>query len=164
MALVICKEIDLLPYNTKRVYKWIHTVLKRNKNSFDDMNASVEQTLNEYINENWNNILQIKSTDDLRKQGAGNGLDQLVVPDALPRGALVARYETDTKRAYLLPKPLRIWCGAQQINYASFVQDLMEKLKGKKDKIRLGKGTHMRLPSTDVISVDCSGVDFDVED
>ena len=161
-ALVICRHIDLLPYNTKKVYKWIHTVLKRNKNTFSDMNASVEQTLNDYINENWNNILQIKSTDDLRKQN--NGLNQLVVPDALPRGALVARYETDTKRVYLLPKPLRIWCGAQQINYASFVQDLVDKLKGKKDKIRLGKGTHMRLPSTDVISVDCSGVDFDAED
>ena len=161
-ALVICKEIDLLPYNTKKVYKWIHTVLKRNKNSFDDMNASVEQTLNEYITENWNNILQIKSTDDLRKQN--NGLDQLVVPDALPRGALVARYETDTKRAFLLPKPLRIWCGAQQINYSSLVQDLMKKLKGKKVKMRLGKGTHMQLPSIDVISVDCSGVGFDTED
>ena len=86
-ALVICRHIDLLPYNTKKVYKWIHTVLKRNKNTFSDMNASVEQTLNDYINENWNNILQIKSTDDLRKQN--NGLDQLVVPDALPRGALV---------------------------------------------------------------------------
>ena len=124
------------------------------------MGASVEQILNDYINEHWVNILQIKSTDDLRKQD-NNGLDVLVVPDATPRGRLVARYETDLKRAYLLPKPLRKWCTAQQINYTSFVQDLMEKLNGKKVKMRLCKGTHMKLPSTDVISVDCSKIDLE---
>ena len=162
-ALILCNKIGLLPYDSKPVYKWILEVLKKNKKASNDMNESVEQLLNDYINENWNNILQIKSTDDLRK-AQNNGLNQLIVPDALPRGALVARYETDTKRAYLVPKFLRTWCGAQQINYASFIQDLTDKLGAKRTKMRLGKGTHMQLPSTDVISVDCSSVDVDAED
>ena len=162
-ALILCNKIGLLPYDSKPVYKWILEVLKKNKNASNDMNESVEQLLNDYINENWNNILQIKSTDDLRK-AQNNGLNQLIVPDALPRGALVARYETDTKRAFLVPKFLRTWCGAQQINYASFLQDLTDKLGAKRTKMRLGKGTHMQLPSTDVISVDCSSVDVDAED
>ena len=95
----------------------------------------------------------------MRRQD-NNGLDVLVVPDATPRGRLVARYETDLKRAYLLPKPLRKWCIAQQINYSSFVQELMESLNGKKMKMRLSKGTQMNLPPTDVILVDCSNMEI----
>ena len=159
-ALAICNEIDLLPYNAKSVYKWIGRVLRFNKENSDNMGASVEQILNDYINEHWVNILQIRSTDDLRKQ-SNDGLDVLVVPEATPRGKLVARYETDLKLAYLIPKPLRKWCTAQQINYTSFVQDLMDKLNGRKTKVRLGKGTQMNLPSTDVIVVDCSKIDLE---
>ena len=80
----------------------------------------------------------------------------MIIPEAVPRGKLVARYETDLKRAYLLPKPLKSWCGDQQINYNSFVHDLTTKLNAKRSKIRLSKGTHMNLPPADVIVVDCS--------
>ena len=57
------------------------------------------------------------------------------------------------KKAYLLPKPLKEWCGKQQINFTSFYDDLNKKLGAKKSKIRLSKGTHMDLPPTDVIVV-----------
>ncbi len=77
-------------------------------------------------------------------------------PESLPRGKLVARYETDLKRAYLIPKPLKSWCGEQQINYTSFVHDLTTKLGAKNITMRLSKGTHMNLPVTRVIVVDCS--------
>ena len=158
-ALYLCNQLDLLPYDPKPVYKWIGSVLRFNKDSSNSMDTSAEQILNDYINEHWVNILQIRSTDDLRRQD-NNGLDVLVVPDATPRGRLVARYETDLKRAYLLPKPLRKWCIAQQINYSSFVQELMESLNGKKMKMRLSKGTQMNLPPTDVILVDCSNMEI----
>jgi hypothetical protein len=98
-------------------------------------------------------VLWIKSTDDLRKQ---TDKEQVIIPEALPRGKLVARYETDLKRAYLVPKPLKVWCGDQQINYNSFVHDLQHKLGARKSKMRLSKGTHMNLPPTHVIIVDCS--------
>ena len=88
-------------------------------------------------------------------------MDSLIVPEALPRGQMVARYETDLKRAYLLPKPLRVWCGEQQINYASFVEDLQKKLGATKIKMRLSKGTHMQLPPTTVLAVKC---DLEVDD
>ena len=152
-ALIICRKLGLLEYDTKPVYKWILHVLKLNKNTVSDMSDSAEQTLNDYMNEHWGNVLWIKSTDDLRKQN-NNGLDTLVVPDANPRVRLVARYETDIKRAYLVPKPLKEWCGRQQINYSSFVDNLKTNMKATKSKVRLSRGTHMRLPPTDVIIVD----------
>jgi hypothetical protein len=66
------------------------------------------------------------------------------------------RYETDLKRAYLIPKPLKAWCGQQQIDYTSFMQDLRTKLGATNTTMRLSKGTHMNLPVTRVIAVDCS--------
>ena len=117
------------------------------------MRASVEAILNDYINEHWSNVLWIKSTDDLRKQS--DGQNSIIIPEALPRGKLVARYETDLKLAYLVPKPLKAWCGRQQINYSAFINDLKNKMKATKSKVRLSKGTHMDLPPTDVIVVNC---------
>ena len=105
--------------------------------------------------ENINNILQIKSTDDLRKQGNNNGLDTLVIPDATPKARLVGRYETDINRAYLIPKYLKSWCARQQLSYGSFLEDLIKDLGAKRGKIRLTKGTHFNMPPSDVLIVDC---------
>jgi hypothetical protein len=84
----------------------------------------------------------------------------VVVPEVMPKGKLVARYETDVKKMYLIPKPLKEWCGKQQINYSSFIDELKEKAEGHRDKVRLGKGTNIVLPSSWVFVVNC---DIDVE-
>lgn len=152
---VLAAQAGLLSYDTKGLFHWaINTLLSENKRTSSDMVASVEDTLNDYINEHWGNFLWIKSTEDLRGKH-GNGLDTITVPEALPKGKLVGRYETDVKRVFLVPKFLKAWCGDQQINYSAFVQELITKMKGKKMKARLAKGTHMNLPATDVIMVEC---------
>ena len=155
VGLILAKRIGLIEYNMGNIFRWAIALLKQNKIYTSDMSMSAEETLNDYIHEHWSNVLWIKSTDDLRKQN-NNGLDSLIVPEALPKGKLVARYETDLKIAYLIPKPLRIWCGEQQINYTAFLQDLNTNMGAKKMKMRLSKGTHMQLPPTDVIVVSCS--------
>jgi hypothetical protein len=154
-GIMIAKQLGLVDYDSKKVYQWGISQLLENKRQVSDMNISVEEILNDFIHEHWSNVLWIKSTDDLRKQQDIDN-DSLIIPEAVPRGKLVARYETDLKRAYLLPKPLKTWCGEQQINYNSFVHDLTTKLNAKRSKIRLSKGTHMNLPPADVIVVDCS--------
>ena len=154
-GIILAKRAGLLDYDTKKIFKFVEWMLKLNLKYVADMSLKAQDILNDYINEHWNNVLWIKSTDDLRKS-QGNPLDTLVVPEALPRGQLVARYETDIKRAYLVPKPLRAWCVEHQINYASLIQDLTKDMGAKKIKMRLSKGTHMQLPPAEVISVDCS--------
>ena len=104
----------------------------------DDVGASVSETITNYIYENYNNLLWIESTEDLRGNN-GNGLDQLVRPETLPRGKLVARYEPDTKKLFLLTKPLKEWCTDQQINYQSFTNQLKEQLGAKYTKQRITK-------------------------
>lgn len=154
---ILAAQIGLLKFDTKNLFDWtISVLLAENKRASFDMVASVEDTLNDYINENWGSFLWIKSTEDLRgKVNNGNGIDTLIVPEVQPRGKLVGRYETDVKRVYLVPKFLKTWCGDQQINYSAFVQELVTKMGAKKMKMRLAKGTHMNLPATDVIMVEC---------
>jgi hypothetical protein len=70
----------------------------------------------------------------------------------------VARYEYDLKKLYLLPKPLKAWCGKQQINYSGFTDGLKEgRTKALKQKMRLTRGTHVAMPPVDTIVVDCTG-------
>jgi len=159
-GVIIANKLGLIDYDTKKLMAYVVRLLKENKNGVNDMSSSVTDTLNDYIHENWGSILKIKSTDDLRKQN-DNGLDSLVIPELDPKIRLVGRYETDIKRVYLIPKPLKAWCGRQQINYGSFVQDLKDKFGGKSVKMRLTKGTPTQLPPTTVISVDCSSVGVD---
>ena len=153
-GLIFAKKVGLIDFDVRKVFSWAIDCVKDNKRQVEDMSISVEETLNDYIHEHWSNVLWIKSTDDLRKQDGD--VASLVIPEALPRGKLVARYETDVKRAYLVPKPLKAWCGAQQINYSAFIDDLKTKLNAKTTTMRLSKGTHMNLPVTRVIVVDCS--------
>ena len=153
-GIILAKRCGLVQYDTKKLFQWAVERLKENKRQVEDMSISVEETLNDYIHEHWSNVLWIKSTEDLRKQEGD--VANLVIPEALPRGKLVARYETDLKRAFLVPKPLKAWCGEHQINYNAFLQDLTNKLGATKVKMRLSRGTHMNLPPTWVIQVDCS--------
>ena len=153
-GLMLAKRAGLITYDTKKIFAWAIERLKENKRQVEDMSISVEETLNDYIHEHWSNVLWIKSTDDLRKQEGG--VTELVIPEANARIKLVARYETDLKRVYLIPKPLKSWCSEQQINYASLISDFKTKLGAKTVKTRLSKGTKLDLPPTWVIQVDCS--------
>ena len=153
-SLLICNKIELLKYDPKALFKFLVTdMLKSNHNAMIDMATSAQDVLNSYILEHIDQVLQIKSTEDLRSKH-GNGLDSIIVPEARPRMNFVARYETDVRKLFLVPKPLQKWCTDQQINYGSFVNDLKSKLGAQKMKARLGKGTHMNLPPTDVLVVD----------
>ena len=124
------------------------------------MGSTAQETVNNYVYENWGNILKIKSTDDLRK-GQGNGLDDLVIPELDPKIKIIGRYETDTKMLYLLPKPLKAWLATQDANYSSFVQDVTTTMNGKSNVlIRLTKGISTQLAPTRCLRIDCSGIDF----
>jgi hypothetical protein len=153
-ALLVCNKIGLLNYDPKGMFRFlINDLLKSNNSSMTDMETSAQDVLNSYVLEHIDQVLQIKSTEDLRSKH-GNGLDTIIVPEARPRMNFVARYETDLQKLFLVPKPLREWCTEQQINYGSFVNELKAKLGAQMAKVRLGKGTHMNLPPANAIVVD----------
>ena len=152
---IIAYRLGLLPYDNKKLMKFALKLLGENKRAVTDMSSSIQETLNNYMHENWGRILKIRSTDDLRKS-QDNGLDELIIPELDPRTSLVGRYETDIKMLYLLPKPLRAWCGVQDLNYNSTRGDLIKHM-GAKDKTKmLTKGTTTVLSPSRVLAIDCS--------
>ena len=150
-GLLIAKKAGLHDFEVGKVFKWATTELvAQNKRNMTEMNGSVQDIMDDFFTENISYILQIKSTLDGR--GAqGNGLDELVIPEQVARGRLIARYETDTKLFFVKPKPLKEWCGELQINYAHLVNEIIEHCQGKRSKVRLTKGTNLQLPPSDVI-------------
>lgn len=155
-GLMLAKKAGLINWQIAPIVQWIVNVMAEAKAIVGEMNVDVEAQLTDYIAENYNNMLRITSTEDARN--SAGSLDKIVVPDSSPRGQFVARYEYDVKKLYLLIKPLKAWCGKQQINYAGFVDGLKTgSTKAVKAKVRLGKGTHINMPPTDVLVLDCSG-------
>jgi len=155
-GLMIAKKAGLISWHIAPIVQFIIEQMKQAKLMISEMDVDVESQLTDYLAENYNNMLRIKSTDDAR--GSAGALDKIIVPDGSPRGHFVARYEYDVKKLYLIIKPLKEWCGKQQINYAGFVESLRNgRTKATKNKVRLGKGTHINMPPTDVIVLDCSG-------
>ena len=167
------RRAGLIQFDTKTVFNFGIKIIEENKGYGEALQLDVEQLITEYISEQYNNILWIKSTFDLRKQNSkedeeeflnNNGLDSLLVePTRSPRIKLVGRYETDKKRAYLIPKYIKEWCVDRQLDYSSLLQDLKKQLNAKKRRMRITKGTHMDLLS-DVISFDLNYDASDEED
>ena len=150
-GLIIAKKAGLISFDPKRVFSWVMSdLIPQNKSNIQGMSRSVLDVMNDFFTENISYILQIKSTLDNRSVH-GNGLDELVIPEQIARGKLIARYETDTKLFYVKPKPLKEWCGSLQVNYAHLINEVIKHCEGKRGKVRLTKGTNLQLPSSDVI-------------
>lgn len=154
-GLMIAKRLGLVSYDIPGLVKWIINVLREARIDTAAMGGDVESILTDYLAENYNNMLRITSQQDVRKDGAS--IPAPAWPEATPRAALVGRYEYDVKKLYLLPKPLKNWCVKHQLNYLGLLEGLKTgSTKLERVKMRLSKGTHVSLPSTDVLLLDCS--------
>lgn len=153
-AAIICKRLELLPYDTKALTEYtINTIIRTNQTAAGALKQSATDLVTQYVYENWGKILQIKSTLDMRGKANNNGIDELVVPDLQPRVDIVGRYETDLKQLYIVIKPFRNWLAEQQVNFNSVFEELRTTLQGAKLKARITKGTRVNLPATDVVMV-----------
>lgn len=160
---IISKKLGLLNFDMKGVQEFAIKVIELNKNRTIEMRVPVQQVIAEYVTHHFNNMLKIKSTADLRKAD-GTELNAIVQPEALPRGELLLRYETDVKKLYIVPKPFRKWCTSQQINYAALVADMKKDLNAVKKTMRICKGTNLDLPSQAVLVVPMDQGDVDAGD
>lgn len=154
-GLMIAKRVGLINFDVKAITKWLLGVVDSAKRGLENMSGDPEAILTDYLAEHYTSVLRIKSTDDAR--GKTTDIDHLIIPDASPRMAMVARYEYDIKKMYLMPTPLKQWCVKHQINYSGFIDGLKKgRTKAKYDNKRMGKGTRMNLPPSPVIVIDCS--------
>ena len=151
-GIIIAKQLGLVNYDPANLFKYVVRLLTDAAEDTANTAKSWDDVINEYIAEKWNNILRIKSTQDLRGN-ADPDVDELVIPDSVPHGSFVARYETDVGRLFLLPKPLKAWCARGQLNYGALVEGLGKNYEVKSVTMRIGKGTKIKLPPTKMLLV-----------
>lgn len=147
----IAKHLGLISWDTEALLAWVISKLRRLRLDMKEMDVSIVEIIAQYYSENIRGVLRIKSTDDARK--GENALDILTQPEQLPSYNWVARHEYDVGRLYLMVKPFKAWCVKQQLNYTAMVELAAKELQGKKEKIRMGKGTTITLPSITVLSL-----------
>jgi hypothetical protein len=150
---MIAKRLGLIDFDMKRVFDLVVKLIRERTAFLDSNQKTSVDYLVQYVSENYTNILRINSTQDLR--GKGDAVeDTFVVPDATPRAEFVARYEPDTKRLFLYPKPFRTWCVKQQLNPTALMENISKDYKYEFKKMRMGKGTKIALPSVAVHIID----------
>lgn len=144
----IAHSLGLIEFDMKALFKFTVDLIKQRITTDAVSSKSNTDYLVDYLTEHYNDILRIEAGIDLR--GKADTGDDFIVPDASPRGQFVARYETDVNRLYILPKPFKKWCIEQQLNPVALLKGLLDEHKGEHVKIRLTKGTRMKMPPVDV--------------
>jgi hypothetical protein len=159
-GLYFAKKAGLIEYTLKPITEWVVKLMASVKNNTEELDVDAESTITQYIAENWNNILLIRSTDDGRTR---DGLDHLVIPDASPKFQYVIRYEHDTKMMFFYTPQLKEWCVKRQINYEGLLDALKQgRTRAKIELKRMAKGTKMNIPAARVLSIICK--DFMTDD
>ena len=140
---MIAKRLGLIDFDMKRVFDLVVDLVRERLDYFEGNTRSSLEYLTQYITENWNNVLRINST---QRAGSSDAVsDEFVVPDAVPKGALVARWEPDTHNLFLIPKPFQKWCVDQQLNAKGVLADVAKTNKVDYKKVRIDKGTKLNL-------------------
>lgn len=153
---MIANYLGLLPYDPKIIFDKAVDILKTRQTELDATKQTADEMLTSYLTENTDRILRIDST---QKKGVGGGAS-LVVPDTVAKGQLVARYEPDVGKLYLLPRPLRTWCATRQINYEAFLTSLGEIYPLHRNvQVRLERGTAMEPLNARVSVLEMDSVD-----
>ena len=160
-ACMLGNKLGLLSYDVKKLRDWAVELILENKRQVAEATATIDVHITNYVTENYGSILWIRSTEEGADITPGSGLDNLVAPEHEPRVKFIARYETDTKMLYLMPKPFQKWCADQHLNYNSALKEITEHMGGERKKMRLTKGTKLSLPPVNTIAVDCSSLELD---
>jgi len=156
MGVIVGNRLGFFNYNVRNLVAHIKRVVKIATDRSYELHNDAETTLVNFIAENHNNILRIKSTEDNR--GKQDLTETLILPDAQPRAQFVIRHEYDVKMLYIYPAPLKHWCIERQINYNGLIEALKKgRSQAKIAKKRMGKGTKMNLPAVPVLHINCGG-------
>lgn len=146
---MIAKKLGLISFDMNRIFDLVVKLIRERSAYLEAHKKQPIDYIVQYVSENYNNILRINSMQDLRGK-TDKVAETYVVPEATPRGEFVARYEPDTKRLFLLPKPFKLWCVKQQLHPAALWDDISKTYPYEYRKVHMAKGTKLDLPKTEV--------------
>jgi len=114
---MLAKRLGLHDIDTKRVFDWVVEEVKTMQGSirmsFDDYATVV----GEFLLKHNTNILVVNKHSTSKNNIAA-------APILLPKGALIIRYEPDTKRMFIIRQVLKEYCVARQVTFIELLAAL----------------------------------------
>ena len=131
---IITNKLELTNYNISRILKSIVKFVKDIGEEMRAKAATAIDTIGTFISRNAANILIVNDTT------IANNLQNRPLKE--PRGALVIRYEPDTKRLFISQRDFNLWCAESFLNARELKTQFLSEtgrplISGKK---RMGKG------------------------
>jgi hypothetical protein len=145
---MIAKRLGLHNIDTKRVFDWaieeVKVMQSAVKLSFDDY-ATI---IGEFLLKHNSNILVVNKHSASRNNIAA-------APILLPKGALIVRYEPDTKRMFIIRQVLKEYCVTKQVTFIELLAALNKTgaFVGEA-RTRLDVGTEINAPPVVALEFD----------
>ena len=150
----IAKRLELIDWNMKEIYQFAANMVHECRSSSPAPALDVMHTIGDYVNRHINNLVVVNDKVDART-------NMELFPVVEPKGALLVRWEPDTKMMFLAAKPFKDDCVKRQINYSDLVDELKSRgILVKVDTKRLTKGMKVTVPGVHSLWLDGNHSDF----
>jgi hypothetical protein len=147
---LIAKELGLIDWDMKRIYKWATQMLLVLREDVQPPATDLATIIGDYLNRHMQNILVVNDNVDRRTQ-------MPMLPQLEPKGELLVRYEPDTHRMYIAAKHFKNDCVDMQINYKETLNQLRKQGIFLKPEVkRLSKGMKVITPGVYSLVFDTS--------
>jgi len=151
---LIAKELGLIDWDMKRIYKWASQMLLALREDVQPPATDLATIIGDYLNRHMQNILVVDDNVDRRTQLP-------MLPKLEPKGELLVRYEPDTNRMYIAAKHFKSDCVDSQINYKETLDQLKKQgIYLKPEVKRLSKGMKVITPGVYSLVFDTSVAGF----
>jgi hypothetical protein len=151
---LIARNLGLIDYDMKAIYKWATDLIKELRKEGSAPMDDASTVLGDFLNRHVDQCLVVNGEADSRTNLSPAPLRE-------PRGALVARYEPDTKKLYIQSSAFKDDCVKKQIGYSDVLREM--KLKGVfigRVTRRLGTGMKMVTAPVYVLEFDCTNPEY----
>jgi uncharacterized protein (DUF927 family) len=151
---LIAQDIGLIDYDMPRVYKWVCQLIRELRETSVAPPDTASNVIGDYINRHIRNALIVNGEADSRTK-------LTAAPVQEPYGALLIRYEPDTKQMFIVSKHFKDDCVKSQINFRDLLKQLTKKgiYKGSTTR-RMTTGSKIKGTPVHVIHLDCNAPDF----
>jgi hypothetical protein len=151
---LIAKKIGLIDWDINRIRNVISPLIRQMGRDSVAPAADASGVLGDYMYRHNHNILVVDEGVDKRS-------NMHKLPTQEPRGALLIRYEPDTKRVFISVREFKKDCADNQIDYKDLLQELTT--SGALIEIankRMAKGSKIIAPGVRALVLDSAHKDF----
>ncbi len=154
----ICSKLEIMDFKEDDLLVGADLMIEQNKQKVKNIEADPASLINDFVNDNYRNIIYINSSKDRR----GNTLTTKVLDDLnrkIDPVNVMGRYEPDVDILSIRCASLRDWCAKKNINYTGMVSGLSKEYSADPSKmVRLTKGLDVDIGANSrCLVVNCRG-------